>query len=160
MINNLMFDLFGTILNLSLVPRTEIKAYVDQIRRPMWQPLVLPDHWLDLPVFEDVIPALRLWKGKTTVCSNAPAAFAKEISQRAGLHFDHYPDLEDIQKYKPDSLCYAYAASFGPSRPLMVTANQFFGDVEGAGRASIPAVVIRNPVFPDLISLVRHLCDL
>ncbi len=46
------FDLFGTVFKLDR-PKEEIQAYAEHIAKPEWSPLVLPDEWGKLEMFED-----------------------------------------------------------------------------------------------------------
>lgn len=48
MIECIAFDLFGTVFDLSAMPKQEIKDYIAHVRKPEWSPLTLPGTWRDM----------------------------------------------------------------------------------------------------------------
>lgn len=161
----LAFDLFGTIFNMADVPRDELRSYGEQIRRNMdpanWQPFELPACWDSLPIHADAIEGMRMLRERF-VCvtfSNAPAALQVRMLRNAGVEFDAITPLECFQLSKPMTAIYPHAGLWG--YPLsecgMVTANESFGDLEGAKACGMRPILIRGDEFPTLLELERRL---
>lgn len=157
-IQYIAFDLFGTVFDLSAVPRQEIKDYIAHVRKPDWSPLTLPDSWLDLPLHPDSLEGIHSLavRGFALVsCSNAPYDFTLGLFERSGL--DKYLAITDIAEdrcYKPAPAAYlAICKQFGPepSEVLMVTGNEGSPDVEGARAVGMQSVLIRQPGTPQTI---------
>lgn len=146
------FDLFGTVLDFSGVPRDEVRAYAQQLqdsRENGWKPLQLPKHWERLKAFPDAAEGLELLRTKYRVvtCSNAPLELQDVLIGNNGLPFDALIPLEANQVYKPDFRAYMTVCQIlqvEPEEVLMVTANRDFGDIEGSGAAGMKSQLIRN----------------
>lgn len=137
MITTLFFDVFGTILNLDEVPKTELHDYLKHIQQPVWSPLELPEHWKKLPAHPDAYLGLRQIASKYRVVAltNAPLHLTVDISRHNDLQWDAIVPLECIKNYKPDLECYIYAMKLlgvTSQESVMVTANRTFGDIESA----------------------------
>lgn len=131
------FDVFGTVFDLSGVDRSEVRAYVEHIKRPAWAPLELPEHWERLPAHADSRPALKLLRHKYQVVTltNGPVRLVTKLSKHNGISWDMIIPIECEKVYKPNVLAYIFAADLmGVSgrEVLMVTANKTFGDLEAA----------------------------
>lgn len=160
----LAFDLFGTVFDVSDVPREELQAYGDTIRAPEWQPFVWPKHWEKLPAFPDAefgLRALQALGYYTVALSNAPLALAMRMIANAELDFNAIIPLETQQLYKPNPGCYTFAQTLcGVEREefAMISANKSFGDIEAALSLGMHAQLIRNPDMPEtILDLVRLL---
>ncbi len=156
----LAFDLFGTIFDLSGVPREELRSYGDQIRRNQeegWEPFDLPASWENLPLHEDAIEGMeKLRKRFTCVTfSNAPAKLQIRMLKNAGVEFDAITPLECFQLSKPCLETYTNVSLWG--FPLhecgMVTANEKFGDLEGAKACGMQPILIRGERYPTIHDL-------
>ncbi len=90
------FDVFGTVFDLSSVDKRDIKAYIDHIRRPTWQPLVLPEYWETLPAHPDAAEGIARLRKKFTVvtCSNGPLHLLTKLSKHNSISWDAIVPLE------------------------------------------------------------------
>jgi FMN phosphatase YigB (HAD superfamily) len=155
-----LFDLFGTVLNMKDVERADVAAYNDHVRRKDFSPLTLPESWYNLKPHDDAGLGLHLLRKMGLYCatlSNAPIALQTALSEPHGLVWDNMVDLPLHRVYKPDLAAYPIGAKvcgFKPEECLMVTANPTFGDVEGAKACGMASQVIRHPYTPrDILSL-------
>lgn len=159
------FDLFGTVFDMSGVPREEFKAYGRHIKQPEWSPLVLPDSWAKIPAFPDSKEGIdRLIAGGYQVIplSNCPMRLCFRMSDNAGIEWSTYYGLEHWKIYKPDPEAYGLFCAyfdFEPSEVLMVTANEKFGDIEAARALGMQAVLIRGTEYPTINDLADALLD-
>jgi 2-haloacid dehalogenase len=162
------FDCFGTVFDLTGVPRGEVKAYIDHIEKPEWSPLELPQHWQDLPAHADAREGVERLRSRFRVvtCSNGPLAMLSAMSWRAGIRWDAIVPLEANRVFKPDPLAYrtvSQVCCVERSDVLVVTANtrlgrRDFGDVEAARWAGMKSVLIRgDSPIPDIIALAERL---
>jgi 2-haloacid dehalogenase len=143
------FDLFGTVFDLSAVPRDEVKAYVDHIRKPEWSPLTLPDSWLRLWPYGDSKNGIERLRHRFTVvtCSNAPLGFTAKLSKKNGINWDAIIPLELNRVYKTNPKAYMTVCEVlgvEPADVLMVTANRTFGDLESSRALGMQAQLIRD----------------
>lgn len=157
------FDLFGTVFDLSNVPRGEIKEYANHVRKTEWSPLTLPHSWRYLPAFPDAKSGLEALRGKYTVVSmsNCPLDLQQHLCELNELVFDYLIDLSLVRAYKPHPSTYKSICTtchVEPSEVLMVTANPNFGDVEGSLAVGMRCQVIRNQNTPKTIGEIP--CDL
>jgi FMN phosphatase YigB (HAD superfamily) len=144
----IMFDVFGTVVDMSAVDRDEIRAYIEHIRKPEWSPLELPASWRDLPLHPDSKAGIaRLAKNyKVVTCSNGNFQVLQGIVCNHELAMEVCP-LELFQVFKPNAfaylaVCAAYRAA--PEQAMMVTANKTFGDLEASERLGIRPKLIRD----------------
>jgi 2-haloalkanoic acid dehalogenase type II len=154
------FDLFGTVFDMSNVPREEIRAYLDCCTAPKW-PLALPEAWKHLPTHDDAVEGIALLRTKYTVValSNGPLNTTVPLSKNVGITWDALIPLEAYHVYKPQSEAYLTIVGLlgvAPSDVLMVTANPTFahfpyGDIEGARGVGMQAQLIRRPGCPQTI---------
>ena len=162
MIKVLAFDLFGTVFDLSGTPRSEIKAYSDHIRKPEWSPLVLPESWIDLPLFPDALEGLNKLQERYSVivASNAPAEFTEQLMDKHDLPFNGVVDFASQRVFKPHYKSYDVIATHYniPSNEyLMITANKDFGDIAGAIHAGMSSQLIRHGYPNTIIELAALL---
>lgn len=162
------FDVFGTVFDLSGVSGFELRNYVDQIERPEWMPLLLPEPWERLPAHPDAREGINRLRGEYVVvtCSNGPLGLLAMMSKNAGLCWDAIVPLEMNRVYKPDRRAYLTVCEVfdvPPESVLMVTANpklgrNDFGDVQAARLVGMQSVLIRHEGGPrDIIELAERL---
>jgi HAD superfamily hydrolase (TIGR01493 family) len=158
MIKVIAFDLFGTVLDPKDIPREEIKDYISQVRRKVWEPLKLLDHWSKVPLFEDSREGLKRLnkKYKLVTCSNFPYDLQIDILSQdwKGLYdmgtailFSDFMDFEKVKAYKPDPKTYSLVyqtTGYQPYECLMVTGNEGSPDLEGAKSVGMQSIGIRN----------------
>lgn len=153
------FDCFGTLFDMSGIPKEEIAAYARHVRQEMFIPYTFPDHWHELPAHPDVAEGMaRLWKHRRgfhlVALSNGPPSLIRELASRAGFEFDTVIDLLRYRVYKPHRAAYMTVfaeTKFKPEQTLMVTANPTFGDIEGAESIGMRAQVIRHG-YPNTVT--------
>lgn len=150
------FDLFGTVFDLSGVDRDEVRAYVEHVRKPKWSPLELPESWKELPAFPDA--ATGIWrliqKFQVVTLSNAPQELQVDLLHNARIGFHYLVPLERFHVYKPNPRAYMAACvqlETDPADILMVTANEDFGDLEGAKAVGMESMLIRSGDGPKTI---------
>lgn len=162
------FDVCGTVVDATGVPREEIVGYVDQFEAETPAPIVVPDSWGRLPVWPDAAEGLRRLRARFRVvtCSNVPVATLRAMSDHNGLAWDWYVDVAERGVYKPAPKAYlsiAWETNVAPHRVLMVTANprlgrKDYGDVEAARAVGMQSVLIRGESdIPDIIALAERL---
>jgi FMN phosphatase YigB (HAD superfamily) len=173
-IRAIFFDVFGTLLDMSSLQatdegRAELRAYGEHLaefqRTGVYKPLVLPGRWKDLPVFNDVDAGLigLLEDGyKVYTFSNGPVELTNTALWKPGMPIDEISaiDVREARGFKPTKWMYLWAcgrAGHAPSECLMVTANEHFGDLEGARACGMQAQLIRGEECPDLIALAERL---
>jgi len=157
------FDVFGTVFDLSGVPRAEIRAYARHIRQPEWSPLKLPASWERLPAHPDAAEGISRLREKFLVvtCSNGPLGLLARLSKFNGISWDAIIPLELNKVYKPDHRAYLTVCSVlgaPPAEVAMVTANKEFGDLEAAMALGMRPVLIRHPGQPmTIVELAKQL---
>jgi HAD superfamily hydrolase (TIGR01493 family) len=159
------FDVFGTVFDLAGVDREEIRAYVDHILRPRWEPLTLPESWKSLPAFPDAPTGIRrlrtLCHSIVVTCSNGPISLLVELSRRAGIDWDFMIPLEVVQVYKTHPRAYMLIPEIlkvSPREVMFVTANEKFGDIEAANALGMKPALIRGETGKTIIDLAESLC--
>lgn len=143
------FDCFGTVFDLSVAQRADLRAYAEHIRRPEWSPLRLPEYWETLPAHPDSAAGIRRLRSKFFVvtCSNGPLGLLAKLSKNAGISWDAIIPLELNRVFKPDQRAYLTVCEVlgvEPKDVTMVTANEKFGDIEAAGGLGMSTVLVRR----------------
>lgn len=156
------FDVFGTVFKLDDVPREDVRNYVKHIRQPVWSPLELPKSWETLPSHDDAARGIQLLREKFIVvtCSNGPLGLLTKLSKHNNISWDAIIPLELNQVYKPNPKAYltvSVVLDVSPSDILMVTANETFGDLEGAKSVGMNSILIRDDKIPTIVSLYEYL---
>lgn len=160
----ILFDIFGTVFDLSSRPKDEIRAYVDHVKKEVWQPLYLPTEWYELPAHPDAAEGIRRLRKRFVVCtlSNGPVDLQVALSRHAGIDWDWIVPLQMCEVYKPASRAYRVPSGLlncYTNECLLVTANPTFGDVEGAARCWMRSQVIRQPGCPQTIIELAELLE-
>jgi 2-haloacid dehalogenase len=150
------FDLFGTVFDVSNVPKEQVRNYVAQVQAEEWAPLKLPPSWFDLPAFRDSAAGIARLRSKFRVvtCSNLPLCLTWYASAEAGIQWDAIVPLEAQRAYKPSLAAYGTVCRVlqcEPAEVLMVSAHADGPDVEGAPAAGFGFQLIRNPGCPQTI---------
>jgi 2-haloalkanoic acid dehalogenase type II len=159
------FDVFGTVFDLSGVPREEVRSYVAHVRADTWSPLNLPASWENLPPHPDAVEGIAMLRRHHTVVtlSNGPMYLLAHISKRAGITWDAIIPLEAFKVYKPHPRAYETVLDLfrvPPRDVLMVTANKDFGDLEAAEKLGMQAQLIRDGDGPKTITeLAESMAD-
>lgn len=149
MIKVIAFDTFGTVLNMDGVPREELKAYGQHIKKPKWEPLVLPKSWETLPAHSDSKQGIDMLRQKYMVvtCSNGPLGLLAKVSKYNDIHWDAIIPLELNKVFKPNLAAYMTVCEVldvEPQEVAMVTANKTFGDLEAAESLGMMPYYIRH----------------
>lgn len=170
MIKALLFDCFGTIFDMSGVPREDIANYVRQVKAPEWSQLVVPDSFRTLTAHADVADGMRRLCITDDINLFAFSNGTHELISRLG----HANELDDLwcvldlsfaRMYKPrrEALAFALGAVWMtlPVASLdeiaVVTANPMFGDVEMAAAFGVRSIVIRHGYPNNLFELADML---
>lgn len=145
--NVLAFDCFGTVFDLLVRPREELKAYADHIHKAEWSPLQLPKVWESLPAHPDAREGIqRLRKGCfVATCSNGPLGLLAKLSKYNDIQWDAIIPLELNRVFKTNPKAYLTVCEVlgvEPSEVTMVTSNEKFGDLEAARALGMNAVLI------------------
>lgn len=156
------FDVFGTVFDLSGVPRQEIKDYAHHIHQPEWKPLHLPKSWETLPVHPDSVEGIKQLQERFFVvtCSNGPLGLLAKLSKHNGIHWDAIIPLELNKVFKTNPKAYMTVCEVldvDPSDVIMVTANEKFGDLEAARGLGMQAILIRDEKIPTIIDLAKSI---
>jgi FMN phosphatase YigB (HAD superfamily) len=165
MLKVIALDLFGTVFDLSGTPREEIKAYLEHVTQPVWEPLTLPESWEHLPAYHDSKEGIERLSSKYIVvtCSNAPEDMERRLCANAGITFRIHVPFGTC--YKPDPRAYNRVCVFTHSKPeevMMVTGNPTFahydyGDCEMARKLGMQAQLIRHGKPNTIIELAEQL---
>jgi HAD superfamily hydrolase (TIGR01493 family) len=160
------FDVFGTVFDLAGVDREEIRAYVEHIRQPQWEPLTLPESWKQLPAFSDAPTGIRrlrtLGHCIVVTCSNGPISLLVELSRKAGIEWDFMIPLEVERVYKTNPRAYMLICDIlkvSPHEVMFVTANENFGDIEAANSLGMKTALIRGETGKTIIELAESLYE-
>lgn len=170
-IKAIFFDVFGTLLDMSSVQateegRAELRAYGEHLaefqRTGVYKPLSLPERWEELPVFPDVKEGVNRLSAQFSLhtFSNGPLLITDMALRNGGVRLQFAVSVADAKGFKPASWIYPWAAGYvdlAPCECLMVTANEHFGDLEGARACGMQAQLIRGEECPDLIALAERL---
>lgn len=156
------FDVFGTVFDLSGVPKEEIRAYAHHIRQDTWSPLFLPESWAKLPAHPDAAEGIeRLRRDFTVVtCSNGPLGLLAKLSKHNGISWDAIIPLELNRVFKPDPFAYLTVCQVLEVKPkdvMMVTANEKFGDLEASKSLGMFPQLIRSGNTETIIELAIQL---
>ena len=156
MIRCIVFDLFGTVFDMSGLSHDQIAEYVEHVRRDVFSSYQFPFAWYNLKPHPDASQGIKLLNdlGYTTcTLSNAKWDLADGLSVVHDLQFHRIIDLVPYRVYKPHIDAYRTIEkemAVEPSACLMVTANPTFGDLEGAAAIGMKSQVIRNG-YPETI---------
>jgi FMN phosphatase YigB (HAD superfamily) len=155
----LLFDLVGTVFNMSSAREGDLSYYGHQIsdwrdpvkaRQAIWVPLNLPQSWEILPPHLESKAAINVLRSsgkfRCVTLSNLPIRLQIEMSANAGINWDFMVPLETSRVYKTHPAAYLSATRLFGTRPaddfVMVTANQTYGDLEAAERLGMHTVLI------------------
>jgi HAD superfamily hydrolase (TIGR01493 family) len=140
------FDCVNTVFDVS---QLSLSYYIEQVRRPKWAPLVLPDGWENCPAHADSAEGINRITDceyiRTATCSNWPIYALSLLSYRAGVRWSAYVPMESEEVYKPEPMAYlsvAVAMGVCPSQVLMVTANETAPDLEAAKKLGMQSILI------------------
>ena len=156
MIRCIAFDLFGTVFDMSGIPRDQIAAYVEHVRRNDFSPYQFSAAWYNLKPHPDAAAGIKTLNelGYTTcTLSNAKWDLADTLCSAHDLQFHRIIDLVPHRVYKPHIDAYRVVEkemAVEPEACLMVTANPTFGDIEGAAAIGMKSQVIRHG-YPETI---------
>ncbi len=180
----LLFDLVGTVFDMSSARPADLSFYGQQIkdwrdqttsRAAQWSPLILPKSWEILPPqpdAKDAIAALRASKRyRCVTMSNLPIRLQVEMSANAGIDWDFMVPLEAARVYKTHPSAYLFALGLFGNRPasdfVMVTANRTYGDLEAALNLGMKSALIDrhletppDAAFYSLTNLAESLLNL
>ncbi len=155
-IRMILFDVFGTVFDMSSLPKEDIKHYVNHVKADVWKPLELPEDWWYLKAHPDAAEGIRRLREHFTVAtlSNGPVDLLVWLSKQNGIDWDWIVPIQMEYTYKPHRAAYLtvfQCFKFDPSQILLVTANPTFGDIEGAASVGMKSQVIRQPGCPQTI---------
>ena len=161
------FDLFGTVFDLSGVSMFELRDYAQHIKKPEWSPIEFPKSWESLPAHPDAKEGLdKLNKiVETATFSNCPIDLQTKLLTNHDLWFDNLIDLSSIKTFKPNPKAYEFLATFYAAddipadRILVVSANEHFGDIEGARAAGMRSCLIRHGYPNNILELAESLAN-
>lgn len=155
----LAFDCFGTVFDMTSVPREEIKAYVDHVRQQEWSPYTFPESWRWLTAHPDSAEGIYRLQQKNIECwtfSNGGWELIGQASHANDIHWNNIVDLSIPKVYKPNAGAYQYLRDLAEGRELhIVTANPTFGDIEGAELIGVKSHVIRHGNPETIIELAE-----
>lgn len=163
----LAFDWFNTLGRFrDFATREEWAAYAQQIEenRTHWEPFRLSRRWREMPVFDDVVLGVEKLRKlcRVVVFSNAPVPLAEAMIAHNRVQLDGVMPLEDFRVSKPHPQAYRSLANWAhgqydlhPAEICVVTANETFGDLEGARAAGMQSVLIRGEECPTLFDLAE-----
>ncbi|HKK57233.1 haloacid dehalogenase type II [Marinobacter sp.] len=109
----------------------------------------LMNAYLQLPAFDDALPALQGLKGAYPMfafSNGTPSALCKVLGHNDLLPlFDGLVSVDDIRSFKPDPAVYAYArrATGAMDQPLCLVSSNAW-DVIGARSAGLMAIWVRR----------------
>lgn len=168
MLKVIAFDVFGTLTDMSAVPRSELRAYGEHISEPYWSPLHLPESWQTLPLWPDVKPGLNKLRKhfQVVTLTNAPLHFQTALWKHHDYQLDAMVPLESRYVYKPNLRAYGVLFELlrvEPKEVMMVTANKRFGDLEASRKLGMhPAFINREDPedgVPGLRVLANRILD-
>jgi len=151
------FDCFGTLFDMSGIPKEQIADYVQHVRRADFTPFAFAKEWYSLQAHPDVaegIARLRAAGIKCVALSNGTWSMIFRLAANNGFAFDHFCDLWAAGVFKPHVNAYRVVekeTGFKPAETLMVTANPTFGDIEGSASIGMPSQVIRHG-YPNTVT--------
>jgi len=150
------FDCFGTIFDVSDVPRQDRIDYGNHVRTVDFSPFNFSPAWYAIKAHADSAKGIQLLQASGIKCvtlSNGSVELLTQISASADIHWDLVIDLTKHRVYKPNPDAYLTVEKelgFKPRDTLMVTANPLFGDVEKATAIGMQTQIIRHG-YPDTV---------
>lgn len=149
----ILFDVFNTLVSMDKCERTELRAYAEHIKAhstpDVWKPWEPSPLWWSThcKAFPDVYVSLRRLRmiHYVATMTNAPVWFQMRLNAVNNMQFDALTPLECFKMFKPHKEIYPLVANLYGLKPegcLMVTANETFGDIEGAHACGMQAVLI------------------
>jgi len=162
MLRCVAFDCFGTVFDMSPVPRMEVSDYVRHVRKNDFTPYNFPESWQTLQAHPDSREGIEKIRRAGICCvalSNGSVELIRNISKLNFIEWDHIVDLIQHQVYKPNIAAYRTVEidlNILPAETLMVTANPTFGDLEGAEAIGMRSQLVRNG-FPATITELASL---
>lgn len=147
-------DVLGTCVDASTMKPEQGRWYRNILNNPVYEPLEAPVEWLQFPAWPDVAEGLeRLRKHYMVVtCSNLPHGFTAYLCKHNGLVFDGHYAMEVYRTYKTAPAAYMGMCKqflWHPSKTIMITSNEDFGDIEAAKRLHMQTVLIdRENKYP------------
>lgn len=164
MLKVIAFDCFGTVFDLSEIPKDEIRLYSRHVHSNDFSPFVFPESWWSLKAHPDSAPGIKGLQSlgfKCVALSNGSKDLIESVSRKEGIGWDHVIDLVSHKVYKPHKDAYRTVErdlGVKPEETLLVSANGSFGDIEGSTSIGMKAVVIRKDgVFDDIEHLAHFL---
>lgn len=157
------FDCFGTIFDMSEIPKQQIVDYVDHVRKLDFSKFDFPENWYKLKPFEDVVPGIKGLQSRGFTCvtlSNGSYDLLRTISENNGIYWDYIVDLCKHKVYKPHLSAYLTIKkdlNIDLDRTVMVTANPTFGDIEAAVYWGMRHIVIRNGYPNSILEILEYL---
>jgi HAD superfamily hydrolase (TIGR01493 family) len=157
------FDCFGTLFDMSLIPKNEIADYVRHVRHNDFTPYEFPSSWWKLKPHPGVVRGfekIREMGIYVVALSNGSRELLCYLSVMSGIKWSHIVDLVQHQVYKPHRAAYLTIykdLGIRPEDTLMVTANPTFGDIEGAASVGMRSQVIRHGHPNNVIELAYML---
>lgn len=163
MLKCIAFDCFGTVFDMSSVPKEEIKAYVDHVKKADFTPFEFPQSWWELKSHPDSAEGIKRLQHAGYQCvalSNGDSGLIWRASRKANIEWNYVVDLRAERVYKPNLDAYRTIEKFlgwKPSDCLMVTANPRFGDLESSAAIGMRSQVIRHGYPNTIIELAEML---
>lgn len=169
MIKAFAFDLINTIFDVTNVPEHFRRDYTNHIRNEKeFRPLQFGEEWEKCVPFPDVDEGLSRLVQCGIFCftfSNMPHPLQMKLIQRDVLLFDFAIDVESFGVHKPNPKAYQRLPDeirsltkhkIHKDEICVVTANEFFGDLEGARNAGMLSQLIRgNSGVKNLVQLAE-----
>jgi 2-haloalkanoic acid dehalogenase type II len=159
----LAFDCFGTVFDMSNIPKGQIGDYVDHVRQDKFEPYTFPSEWYQIEPHPDSVEGIESLQREGYMCvalSNGSYELIKSISDKCGIYWDHIIDLCKYKVYKPHIDAYRTVqkeTGIPPEYCMMITANPSFGDIEGAKSIGMSSQVIRHGYPKDILELHQFL---
>lgn len=140
-------DLFDSAINIGDARLRDYKYYLEIISKETWEPLVLPDEWLDFGPFPHVQSVMDRMKErhKFITLANPQIGFQLELLRRARLRFDWIVPLELVGQYKPSQVCFTWAKNMlrvEPNELCVVSAKN--KDIDTAHDLGMDAMLIER----------------
>lgn len=151
-----MFDCFGTVFDVSSLPREFVRRYADRRQEPVYQHHDFEKAWYELKSHPDSRQGIAMLRDEYRVVTMSNGSFhlLDQISSKAGIVWDLITPIELLKVYKPDHAAYLAIPSLFQCQVdecLMVTANPTFGDVKACTEIGMPYAIIRQPNCPKTI---------
>lgn len=162
-----LFDVFGTVFDMSGIDRAEVADYVRTVKSDKWSPLTLPESWRGLRAWADAREGIQMLQGcdyyTHLVCSmtNCPVELLVHLSLCNDIQWDLIVPIELLRVYKPNSQAYMFACELlkvDTKDCVMVTANPTFGDVEAASALGMSVEIIKRPEYT-VEDMARKYCE-